>query len=147
MENEVDIVILSLTLWREARGESPEGKTAVANVIANRVKKNKSSFYEECVKPKQFSSMTSPGDSQLILFAKPSDPSWITCQNLAYSAVMGSLPDITNGSTLYYNPKSIKTDHTIALGDGAVVPFPEPWSVHHVSETGFIGNHLFLREV
>ncbi len=146
---EEDIIILALTLYREARGESKEGQIAVANVIANRVKKNHSSFYAECVKPLQFSSMTSKGDSQLVVWPDLASAIWLGCKNIAYAAVNGDLPDTTNGSTLYYAPNSIAFGNgkTISLKDGSRVPFPKTWNPERVDEQGKIGNHIFFREV
>ena len=56
--NERDIIIMARTVYGEARGESPEGQEAVANVILNRVKHGGwwgTSVIEVCLHPKQFS--------------------------------------------------------------------------------------------
>lgn len=143
---EEDIVVLALTLYRECRGEPRPGQVAVANVIANRVKRDRIGFYRECVKPLQFSSITAKGDSQLTVWPDLTDPAYLNVKNISRAAVNGDLPDTTNGCTLYYNPKSIATGKVIAV-NGVETPFPSGWNANRVDVEGYIGNHIFMREV
>jgi hypothetical protein len=54
-----DEQVLALTIWGESRGESIEGRIAVANVVMNRVLAQRPEFghsiREVCLKPWQFS--------------------------------------------------------------------------------------------
>lgn len=94
------VALLALCMWREARGEGLEGMTAVGLVIQNRVRRWNQSWSSVIVGKNQFSSMTVPGDSQLVV--------WPTNETLFQQAYMkawdifkGECPDITNGA-LYY---------------------------------------------
>ena len=142
-----DEQLLSLVLWRENRGGGYNGMQSVANAISNRVANNKSSFYAECVKPLQFSSLTAKGDPELTLWPSVTDKTWIVAQGIASDAVAGKLTDLTHGATLYYAPHSIQTDQTITLPNGSVIPFPKPWNKAHVEYTVTIADQVFFKEV
>lgn len=144
---EEDLVILALTLYRECRGEPREGQIAVANVIANRAKKNNTSVYDECVKPLQFSSMTSRGDSQLVIWPHLANTAYMQCKNIAFAVVHTGLPDTTNGSTLYFNPKSLYQSKPLLLPTGEKTLMPLKWNAERMAFEARIGNHLFFREV
>ena len=137
-----DLFMLTLTLYREARGEGTLGMIAVGCVIRNRVERNRSSYYAECTKPLQFSSITAKADSQLTLYP----PTLDAYAKIAQGIIDGSLIDSTHGSTLYYAPDSIITGQTI-LVDNKPIPFPKIWNKGRVEIEGFVGRHLFLREV
>lgn len=139
--------MLSLCLWREARGEGSEGQTAVACVIRNRVIKNSTNYYAEIVKPWQFSSITAKGDPQLGLFPSAFDKQWEQCQEIAQNVIFGQIQDVTGGATLYWNPKGIESNHTFTTLMGSTVAFPDSWNPHKVSETVQIGDHIFLKEL
>jgi spore germination cell wall hydrolase CwlJ-like protein len=139
--------LTALCLWREARGEGLIGMQAVANVIANRAAKRKTSCDDEVMKPLQFSSMTAAGDKQLLVFPHGGDETWRKAQQLAAAAKARTLIDLTHGSTLYYAPKSIEHTKPFMLPGGADVPFPANWNAHAVEYATTIGNHVFFREV
>ena len=103
-----DYAITALTLWREDRGGSVLGMTAVACVIRNRVHANNSTFYTECVRKLQFSAMTAGGDPELVLFPATADPQWVQAQGIAESFIDGGPEDITSGATHYF-AASMKT--------------------------------------
>lgn len=52
--------VVADTLYLEARGEGEEGMRAVATVIYNRAKGDRSKFIDTCLKPKQFSCWNAP---------------------------------------------------------------------------------------
>jgi spore germination cell wall hydrolase CwlJ-like protein len=144
-----DYFMLALCLWREARGEGPDGMTAVGCVVRNRVVRNVSSYYEEVVKPLQFSSITAPGDHQLCLYSHENDHSWQVAEEIARKIIDREIGDLTAGATLYWNPAGIaeKDSKPYTLKDGSIVRFPGSWNPHAVLQTVRIGAHIFLREV
>lgn len=127
-----DYAVLALCLWREARGQGQAGMTAVGCVVRNRVQRHNSSFYTECTKKWQFSSISAPGDPQLGLWPAASDLIWGAAQILASNLIDGHVDDITNGATLYY-------DDSIA--------FPASWNRNKVVPLGMIGKFHMFREV
>lgn len=143
----MDYAMTALCLWREARGEGQTGMTAVACVIRNRVMKHNSTYLAEVTKKWAFSSMTAPGDSQLILYPTVNDAVWITSQLAAQTVIDGDSTDITSGATLYWNPNGIQSTKTYTLPDGTVVKFPQSWNVDATQFAVKIGNHIFLREI
>ena len=97
-----DIAIGALTAWRENRGGGTPGMQSVLNVLQNRATHRGTSVYVEAVRKWQFSSMTAPGDPNLILFPLDTDPQWAMALILAGQMSDGTLPDITGGATSYY---------------------------------------------
>lgn len=94
--------VVALTCWRENRGGGYAGMQSVANVLMNRAAKSGASLYQECIRPEQFSSITSKGDPQLTLWPHETEPAWIQACQIAADAVAGTLKDITLGATNYY---------------------------------------------
>lgn len=139
--------LTALCLWREARGEGLIGMQAVANVIANRAAKRKTSCDEEVMRAWQFSSMTAEGDSQLLLFPNGADESWRKAQQLAAAAKATTLIDLTHGATLYYAPLGIVTAKKVPISGGAEVRFPMNWNAAAVEYSTTIGRHIFFREI
>lgn len=92
---------LAEAMYFEARGDGAHGMHAVANVIMNRAKASGKSPYQVIVKPKQFSYL---GRKNLVI--KDVESHKIALR-LAALAVIGKLPDITNGSTHYVAPKRL----------------------------------------
>lgn len=126
------LFMLALCMYREARGEGTTGMNAVGCVIRNRTIKNKSSYYSEIIKPWQFSSITDPNDKQLSKFPKDSDLSWSDAKYAAQYIFDGSVADITNGATLYYDDS---------------IQFPKSWNRDKVIFTAKIGRLNFFREI
>ena len=125
--------LLPLCLWREARGVGYKGMLAVAFVLKNRVEKRKTSYDVEVMRPWQFSSMTAKGDPQLNKYPEPSDPMWITAQQIANLDLENpNVPDLTQGATLYYDDS---------------IDFPKSWDEHKVEETVKIGRLNFFKEL
>jgi N-acetylmuramoyl-L-alanine amidase len=124
-----DQVVLALTCWRENRGGGLTGMQSVANVVMNRVAARHTDAYTECVRPEQFSSLTAPGDPELILWPKKQDPEWQTAQSAAQAAANGSLEDITGGATNYYALSMTK---------------PPSWAAS-MTKTVVIGGQIFFK--
>lgn len=138
--------ITALTIWRENRGGGDAGMRSVCNAIRNRVLRRSSSFYLECTRPWQFTSITVPSDPEYDLMPLGSDPNFLLAQSIADLAVGGTLPDITGGSTVYYNPKAIESSKTLDVPSVGVVKFPETWNPEVLTFKGLIAHHLFFVE-
>ena len=100
-----DKVFLALVVWREARGEEYNARVAVANSILNRV--HKPSWWGNDVlsvvgKKFQYSSLTNPGDPQLILWPK-NDSNWQVCLQIACDAIYGRTMDTAPGADSYWD--------------------------------------------
>jgi spore germination cell wall hydrolase CwlJ-like protein len=141
-----DYAFTALCLWREARDQETAGLTAVACVIRNRVNKRGTTPFAEIVKPWAFSSMTAKGDPELTLYPTDNDPQWVQAQLIAGNVLDGLTGDITGGSTLYYNPKSISTTATFTLPNGTSIPWPERWNQARAKYACTIGAHVFFIE-
>lgn len=125
-------VMLALTMWREARGEGREGMRAVGHVIRNRVNKWMGDWDHIITQKWQFSSMTAPGDSQLVAWPDSPDERFETAMQLAEGIYSGmDHEDISGGALYYRNPRTATSE----------------WFQKNVAEkmrkTATIGNHEF----
>jgi spore germination cell wall hydrolase CwlJ-like protein len=101
-----DTFLLALCIWREARGESLLGKTAVACSIMERVKNPTwwgNDVQSVVTKKWQYSSMTDPHDPQLTLFPARTDSSWFQCLQVADEAVSNTLQNPVPRADSYYD--------------------------------------------
>ncbi len=144
-----DQVIMALTIWRENRGghPQPDAMQSCANVILNRTEAHGSTVWSVCTKKLQFSSLTAPGDPELVLWPPDSDPQWDMALQLAAQAAAGTLSDLTGGSTLYYAPGTVGAGkhQMINLPDGSSIPFPSTWNPSAVTYVCKIGGQVFFR--
>lgn len=134
-----DETIAALNIWMEARGESYEGKVAVAEVMRNRTKlsrwdlnKDKQiTAVEVVLAPYQFSgwNTTDPNRTKALLL-DDTDPAYQECVK-AWRYVNRTPSDTVRGATLYYNPK--------------VIPVPPAWAKPE-NKLAVVGNHHFYRE-
>lgn len=104
--NAQDRDTLIRTVWGEARGESFEGKKAVAFVVVNRAIKPQwlNSIHGVCVQPWQFSCWNKSDPNRAILTGidvESNAPAIRSCRN-AVDAVLGGEPDFTNGADHYH---------------------------------------------
>ena len=58
------ILIIALTLMAEARGETSEGRRAVASVIWHRAHERNQTWEDVCLAPKQFSCWNDRGPTE-----------------------------------------------------------------------------------
>lgn len=89
LNSAMEISLLAIMVWREARGESFEGKLQVAWTVRNRVEHPKwwgKTFSEVITKKWQYSSMTDPKDPQLKLYPIVNEIAVSECLNAAYMA-------------------------------------------------------------
>lgn len=119
---------------------------SVLNVLSNRAKKHGTTIYIEATKRLQFSSLTAPGDPQLVVWPADGDPDMATALAMAGDAVNGTLVDITDGATLYYAPAGIHSSVMRQMPNGDVVKFPEDWNPAAVTFTVTIADQYFFRE-
>lgn len=109
----IDTVFLALVVWREARGESNECKSAVAFSMLNRVHRPSwwgKTVQEVLFKKWQYSSMTDPHDPQLTKWPIDSDNSWEQCFRAAVDAISDNVLNPVPGADSYFdisipNPK------------------------------------------
>lgn len=137
-----DIYLISLCIWREARGESFEAKRGVAWTLRNRVQNPRwwgKSWHEVITKPLMFSSFNK-GEVNSVKFPDSADKSWLECVDAATEVYapekahpQGELPkDPTNGATHYYD-KSLDKN-------------PPSWA-KSMQPKGSIGALRFFKEI
>ena len=100
MSTESDLQALTKVVYGEARGESDEGKRAVAHVVINRTKKSGKSIQYECSKKGQFYGYTAAGSMS---DAKAKE----ACQKIAQDAINGTSSDPTNGATFFFSGSKV----------------------------------------
>lgn len=127
-----DVVVVTKTIWAEARGEPEAGKDAVALVIKNRAIKRKMSPAMVCLQKWQFSCWN-PDDPNYKLISDPnrdiSTIDWGECLD-SFQYVFGADPkDFTKGAT-HYHTQAIKPK----WAEGK-----EPCYV--------VGNHIFYNNI
>lgn len=99
-----DLETAARTVWGEARGESQEGRVAVARVIVNRWRADSSATLEAvCRKPKQFSCWNADDPNA----HKARDVQWDdatlrACLSAVLEALDPKRPDPTHGSKHYH---------------------------------------------
>lgn len=134
MSDAFDAAILSRTVFGEARGELWEGKVAVAWVIKNRWKSRKwyagATIASTAMKAKQFSCWND-SDPNRPKMCDATDDELSECQAAAMAAILGTVPDPTDGCT-HYHATTMETYPPWALGK-------EP---HRT-----IGRHSFYKEI
>lgn len=102
-----EIYLLFLCIWREARGETYQGKLGVGWCIRNRALKDGKQWYgnsweEVILKPFQFSSFNA-GDPNAIKFPAPGTPEYAECLKAAHMVYTAGVADPTEGATYYYD--------------------------------------------
>lgn len=133
-----DFDTLARTVYGEARGESAEGRIAVAHVILNRVKVARAhggywwgdTIAGVCRKRWQFScwNQNDPNREKLLEVGADS-VTFVGCLAAAHAALTGDVPDPTDGATHY---------HTQAV---------RPEWANGRSPVAVIGHHSFYRDV
>ncbi len=115
--------LLSLCVWREARGESMRGKALVAQVIRNRVEDDRwpNTYTGVITQRKQFSAFNA-GDPNAVLFPAEDDPAWLECV-LATDAVLAAAETSTPAN--HYHTTGVRPawadDEKVVAREGAHV--------------------------
>lgn len=102
----VNMTMLALTVWREARGENYLAKLAVAYSILTRVAEPRwwgTDLLSVIGKPLQYSSMTHAGDPNLIQYPKSADPFWEDCVKAAVVALSKTVPNPAPEADSYFD--------------------------------------------
>jgi spore germination cell wall hydrolase CwlJ-like protein len=133
------------TIAGEASGEPPLGQAAVAHTIFNRAAAGGygdgiAGVVQAPVKPgssyHQYSVWNAPGmpdSSAIVRNLKPSDPTYARIGDIVDQAHAGEIPDLTNGATHYYAPRSMP---------GGKAP---PWAAALARQNQVrIGNQIFV---
>jgi spore germination cell wall hydrolase CwlJ-like protein len=106
LQKSADQTFLSLTIWREARGEIFLAKLAVAYSILNRVARPSwwgNDIMSVVFKRWQYSSLTAPGDPQLATWPNAADAAWRDAMRAANEAISGTTPNPVPGADSYYD--------------------------------------------
>ncbi|WP_199084346.1 cell wall hydrolase [Bosea sp. ASV33] len=124
-----DFLALARTIYGEARGESQEGRIAVANVVMNRVKIGPKRFgktvEDVCLQDKQFSCWNENDPNRTIIQAlQPgANPRFDECCEAADLVLRGQVGDNSGEATHYYatyiaEPSWVKpkAKHTVTIG-------------------------------
>lgn len=133
LESFTNFFMLSLAIYREARGESIAAKLAVGWAIRNRVHHAGwfgKTYFEVVTKRAQFSSFNL-GEPNSIIFGSPDDVAWQESVQAATGIMQSTRLDPTAGSTFYYD-KSMDSD-------------PPIWAKDY-THTVDIGNFHFFRQ-
>src|ERR1700684_3507913 len=110
LQQTYELALLALAIWREASGAGADAMLAVAWSIRNRALNP--AWYgvgwaAVISKPWQYSSMSAPGDPNLIRWPLVSDPSWASALSIAQLVYQGSAyemgADPTQGAINYYS--------------------------------------------
>jgi spore germination cell wall hydrolase CwlJ-like protein len=125
-----DRSMLALMIWREARGETMEGKIAVGFTVLNRVAHPGWWGHDvaQVIGARwQYSSMTDPRDPQLTAWPTASDALFLDCLRVADEVLAGSVDNPVPGADSYY---------------AVSMPTPPKWAdpAKFVKQ---IGRHLF----
>ena len=93
-----DLEALQRVVYCEARGQSEDGKLAVAYTVVNRSSKSGRSIEYEATKPSQFCvwgrAMTETAAA-------------LKCKTAAYTAIERDKPDPSNGATFFYSRNNV----------------------------------------
>lgn len=136
-----EVEILALTIYGEARGESLDGKAAVANVIINRSVARQLSIKKVCLQPKQFSCWNEDDANyeQLVRLAEKITttfhidvPVFYECQWIGQGVHLSKIRDLTRGATHYLTKDAYEKRSQ------------NHWS-NKLPVICVIGNHVFLQ--
>lgn len=143
VQDEHNILIGALTLIGEARGESYDGRIAVAHTFNTRALDKSRRLLDVCLQPAQYSCWWGENDNaiyvrslaeRLLITKAPisvSDLRLITaCKYLVTGVYDGDLPDNTNGATHYLTQSLLWTK-------------PPAWT-EGKSPCATIGRHVFF---
>lgn len=126
-----ELVLLALTIWREARGESRDARIAVGGSIKNRVDRPSwwgTDWISVMRKKWQYSSLTDPHDPQLTNWPAADDAAFAECLELADGIMAGRYRSTMLGADSYF-------DSSIA---------PPKWAAEHPDrKIGTIGRLTF----
>lgn len=146
-QRESDIFMLAITLWRESRGEMTMWKTqrAIGWVVRHRVEStwdHRNTYQDVCDEPWQFSSLTAPGDPNLVKWPKSDDVIWRGCLAVAETVIPGCAPPCQ----IVWEPEQDVSDPVpgaVFYHDARLPAPPAAWGP--VTLVATIGNLSFYR--
>jgi N-acetylmuramoyl-L-alanine amidase len=100
-----NVFVLGLMIYREAAGESDEGKMAVGFTALNRVDHPKwwgDDLYSVITKSMQYSSMTAKGDPMTVVYPALTDKTFLRCLEIAEHVYLRDIPNPVPGCDSYY---------------------------------------------
>lgn len=100
------VVFLALTIWREASNQPHGTKVAVGYSILNRVERPSwwgTDLLSVLFKRWQYSSLTAPGDPNLVRWPLPADPSWLDSMAAAEAVLDRTEPNPFPGADSYFD--------------------------------------------
>jgi spore germination cell wall hydrolase CwlJ-like protein len=97
-------MLLALMVWREARGVRVAWPGIVWTVLNRALYPTWSgqNVVGVITEYKQFSSMTAPGDPNLVKWPKEYNPEFLEIQDVIFRVLAGQVPDPTKGATYYW---------------------------------------------
>jgi len=101
-----DHYLLTMTLWRESRGEPDNVKAAVCYSILRRVELGGwwgNDVQSVVTKKWQYSSMTDPNDPQLVKYLLSTDPSAVKCWDVVQACLAGTAPKAFPKADSYFD--------------------------------------------
>lgn len=134
IQEEWEVALLALTLYREARGESVQTKRMVAWSIRNRAMHPGwwgTGWSGVITMHDQYSSMSHGGDPNLVKWPAANESVWMACMDVASEVYnnLGSV-DISLGSTHYFD-KSLDGGREPAWSrDGSMVHVVDAGNFH-----------------
>lgn len=136
MTDLVQLIIMALTIWQEAGGESYVGKLAVAYVIRNRAKNQGKSISDIVLKAWQFSAWNTDSPTRMNIDAID-DGKLAECIKAALAATWYLEPDPTNGAAYYLNEATVMT---------TAGKLPDWWNIDADPASEIkIGHHTFRK--
>jgi len=127
-------VALAVLIWRESRGEGPDGMRATAHVVANRVRAHWGDYSKVIATKNQFSSMTVLGDSQTVLWPVRPNSMFEAAMDIAWKVYDETDIDITHNALYYANLDTI----TSQWFKEQILDKPDEHPI-----TAKLGNHTF----
>jgi len=135
MNIQAGIFWLILTVFLEARDQTPQGQKNIVKVILNRAEKRNLSIYDIVFKRLQFSCYNDGLASALIDVAYEAKHVGAVTENVMRAVDEWQEGDNLNGATLYYNPKIVKNG------------WPSTWDRNKTKIVAKEKDHVFLIEV
>ena len=135
-----DLWVTAQTVWGEARGESVEGRIAVAHVIRNRALRWLSQhptlpepYVHVCKTPFQFSCWNANDPNRALLEALSlRNLAFAACLHVAVDVLSGQVPSPVGHARHYFNPAAVAKTPRWARGKAPLVS---------------IGHHDFYEEI
>ena len=101
---QLELTLLALLVWAEARGEPEDGKRAVAHVVLNRFRKQSwmgGTVRDVILKPWQFSCFNSGDPNREKMMGVAGGVLWDQCARAAIGAYLGTSDDPVRRATHY----------------------------------------------